>query len=100
MLALVHWRQNPAHLVRGQMAVIIGEQQPGFLLVAHKAIDLLQEIPALHGNTHVGNGRKNLFVVLFGVVHLFYSIFFRDPAPAQWHRSRQRSRRPFPLKGR
>ena len=60
------------------MAVIIGEQQPGFLLVTHKAIDLLQEIPALHGNTHVGNGRKNLFVVLFGVVqHLFYSIFFQ-----------------------
>ena len=70
--------QNPAHLVRGQMAVIIGEQQPGFLLVAHKAIDLLQKIPALHGNAHVGNGRKNLFVVLFGVVqHLFYSIFFQ-----------------------
>ena len=70
--------QNPAHLVRGQMVVIIGEQQPGFLLVAHKAIDLLQEIPALHGNAHVGNGRKNLFVVLFGVVqHLFYSIFFQ-----------------------
>ena len=41
-----------------QKAVIIGEQQPGFLLVTHKAIDLLQEISALHGNTHVGNGRE------------------------------------------
>ena len=70
--------QHLAHLVRGEMAVIVREQQPGFLLVAHKAVDLLQEIPALHGDAHVGDGGKDLFVVLLRVVqHLLDRLFFQ-----------------------
>ena len=49
------------------MVVIVREEQPSLLLVADKAIDLLQKVPALHGDTHVGNGRIHLFTVLFGV---------------------------------
>ena len=60
--------QRGAHLVRRQVAVIVGEHQPGLLLVADKAVDLLQEAAALHGNAHVGDRGVDLFAVLFGVV--------------------------------
>ena len=60
-------RQHPAHLLRLEMVVIVREEQPGLLLVADKAIDLLQKVPALHGDAHVGNDRIHLFAVLFGV---------------------------------
>ena len=49
------------------MVVIVREEQPCLLLVADKAIDLLQEVPALHGDAHVGNDRIHFFAVLFGV---------------------------------
>ena len=59
------------------MVVIVREEEPGFLLVADEAVDLLQEIPALHGNAHVGDCRKNFFIVLFGKAeHLLDGIFF------------------------
>ena len=60
-------RQHPAHLLRLEMVVIVREEQPSLLLVADKAIDLLQKVPALHGDAHVGNGRIHFFAVLFGV---------------------------------
>ena len=49
------------------MVVIVREEQPCLLLVADKTIDLLQKVPALHGDAHVGNGRIHFFAVLFGV---------------------------------
>ena len=52
----------------GEMLVVVREEQPGLLLVADKAVDLLQEAAALHGNAHVGDRGVDLFAVLFGVV--------------------------------
>ena len=69
--------QNFPHLSGAQVVVIVREEEPGFLLVADEAVDLLQEIPALHGNAHVGDCRKNFFIVLFGKAeHLLDGIFF------------------------
>ena len=59
------------------MVVIIREQQPGLLLVAYKTIDLLQKIPPLHGDAHIGDYGKHLFAVLFGVAQgLLHRFFF------------------------
>ena len=70
--------QHPAHLGRLQVVEIVGEEQPGLLLVADKAIDLLQKIPPLHGNAHVGHHGIDLFAVLFGVAqHLLHGVLFQ-----------------------
>ena len=71
-------RQHPAHLLRLEMVVIVREEQPGLLLVADKAVDLLQEVPALHGDAHVGDDRIHFFAVLFGVLQgLLDRLFFK-----------------------
>ena len=57
--------QRGAHLVRRQVAVIVGEHQPGLLLVADKAVDLLREAAALHGNAHVGDRGVDRFCGTF-----------------------------------
>ena len=49
------------------MTVIVREEQPGLLLVADKTVDLLQKVPALHRNAHVGDHRVHLFAVFLGV---------------------------------
>ena len=70
--------QHFAHFLGAQVVVVVRKEQPGFLLVAHKAIDLLQKVPALHSDAHVGNGSKDLLMVLFGIVqHLLYSFLFQ-----------------------
>ena len=47
--------QNVAHLVRRHLRVVIQEKLTGFLLVADEAVKLLQKIPALDGDAHVGH---------------------------------------------
>ena len=70
--------QDFAHLLRAEVVVVIREEQTGLLLVAHKTIDLLQEIAALHGNAHIGNGGKDLFVVFLCVgQNLLDGVFFQ-----------------------
>ena len=59
------------------MVVVVREQQPGLLLVTDETIDLLQKIPPLHGDAHVGDYGKHLFAVLFSVAQgLLYRFFF------------------------
>ena len=59
------------------MVVVVREQQPGLLLVADETIDLLQKIPPLHGDAHVGDYGKHLFAVLFGIAQgLLHRFFF------------------------
>ena len=49
------------------MVVLVREKQPGFLLVADKAVNLLQKGAAFHRNAHVRDGGVDLLVVFFGV---------------------------------
>ena len=47
-------------------------------MVADETIDLLQKIPPLHGDAHVGDHGKHLFAVLFGVAQgLLHRFFFQ-----------------------
>ena len=68
--------QHLSHLGGGEVAVVVREEQPGLLLVADEAVDLLQIVAALHGDAHVGDGGKDLLFVLLGVVeHLLDGLF-------------------------
>ena len=70
--------QHLPHGSGGKVVVIIREEQPGFLLVAHKAVHLLQKVAAFHGDAHVGDGRVDPLVVLFGKAqHLLDRLFFQ-----------------------
>ena len=70
--------QHLPHGSGGKVVVIVREEQPGFLLVAHKAVHLLQKVAALHGDAHVGDGRVDPLVVLFGKAqHLLDRLFFQ-----------------------
>ena len=60
------------------MVVFVRKEDPRFLLVADKTVDLLQKVTPLHGNAHVGNRGIYLFVVfLCKIQDLLYSVFFQ-----------------------
>ena len=48
--------------------VVVGEQDAHLLLVADKAAGLLQKVPALHGDAHVGHHGVYVLAVFFGVL--------------------------------
>ena len=79
--------QRAAHLLGGHVVVLVGEKQPGLLLVADEAVDLLQKGAAFHGDAHVGDGGIDLFVVLFGAAQnlldgVLFQIQFKGDAVA------------------
>ena len=70
--------QRAAHFLRPHMVVFVRKEDPRFLLVADKTVDLLQKVTPLHGNAHVGNRGIYLFVVfLCKIQDLLYSVFFQ-----------------------
>ena len=68
--------QYLSHLAGGEMLVVVREEQTGLLLVADEAVDLLQIVAALHGDAHVRDCGKDLFVVFPGIAeHLLDRVF-------------------------
>ena len=59
-------RQDELHLLDSLALVIVQEQQTRLQLVADEAVELLQEIPPLGGDGHVGHQGEELGVVLLG----------------------------------
>ena len=65
-------RQNIPQLLRRFAGIILGKEDPGLLLVAHKAVAGAEKVPPLHGDAHVGNRREHgLPIFLRQIEYLF-----------------------------
>ena len=60
--------QNVPQLLRSSVVVVLREQDPRLLLVAHEAGAEAQKVPPFHGDTHVGHSGKHRLAVFFRVV--------------------------------
>ena len=49
------FRKNLSHLLRIQVCIVVRKQNACLLLIAHKAVDRLQKIPAFQGDAHIGH---------------------------------------------